>query len=166
MINRIIINVIEVKEMNEELTASTKISNIKKTTDAILMLPEVISFPNGWIMKDLLIHLNSWDDELLKYSQALKKSKDDKFVYDHKKLGMDYSNWNDYIIEKFSYLTFEEAKDLFTNTRKKLIKILEELIEIQKKETDPDKWKKIHSVLDLWQHDKMHLEAGGIAPYL
>ncbi|HUU79327.1 MAG TPA: ClbS/DfsB family four-helix bundle protein [candidate division Zixibacteria bacterium] len=152
--------------MNEELDPSIKISHIKKTTDAVVTLPEGFSFPNGWTMKDLLIHLHSWDDELLKYSQALKKGKDDKFVYDHKKLGMNYSNWNDFVIEKFSYLPFEEAKELFKSTRKKLIRIFEELLEIQKKETDPDKLKKINGVLDLWQHDKMHLEAGGIAPYL
>lgn len=151
--------------MSENLKPLEKIEKIKITTQTILSLPESFSFPNGWTQRELLIHLWSWDDQFLEFCLA-KKSARKKFQYAHEEEKLPYDKWNDIIIEKFEDMPFDEALELFETTRSELIRSFEKYAKLMSKKENAGKYDDIDKVMDVWQHDKLHLESGGIVPYL
>jgi len=152
--------------LSDKLKPTEKIAKIKITTEAILSLPESFFFPNGWSQRQLLIHLWSWDDQFLELCHTTKKSARKKFVYAHDGEKLPYEKWNDVIIEKFDDMSYEEAREIFEETRIDLIKSFEKFAKLIMKEGNEGKYDYIEKLMDLWVHDKLHLESGGIAPYL
>ena len=45
------------------------IKNFKAVTIKLYELPADFSLPNGWTRRELLIHLNSWDQEFVKLTK-------------------------------------------------------------------------------------------------
>jgi len=151
------------------------IENIKTVTTKLDELPTDFSLPNGWTKRELLIHLNGWDQEFAKLAQkaldgGLKNfffkfesiTADERailekeFLFEHQEMDLDFIKWNDYKQEQMKEKTFKEVEELFKSTRKKVIALFEELAE-KKKEN-----KYTGQILSLWTHDREHLEQGGV----
>lgn len=147
--------------MNEKISLEKKIENMKKTTEFILALDESFTIPNGWKTKELLLHLWSWDDEFVKICQFKMKDSLDQCKFEFQSMEMEYSEWNDYVLDKMKDVSFKEAKEKFKDTRYKIIDLFEELIKIPETVEDEKSFYRTDRILDLWQHDKQHLEAGG-----
>ena len=147
--------------MTEKISLEKKIENMKKTTEFILALDESFTIPNGWKTKELLLHLWSWDDEFVKICQFKMKDSLDQCKFEFQSMEMEYSEWNDYVLDKMKDVSFKEAKEKFKETRYKIIDLFEELIKIPETVEDEKSFYHTDRILDLWQHDKQHLEAGG-----
>jgi len=147
--------------MTEKISLEKKIENMKKTTELILALDESFTIPNGWKTKELLLHLWSWDDEFVKICQFKMKDSLDQCKFEFQSMEMEYSEWNDYVLDKMKDVSFKEAKEKFKETRYKIIDLFEELIKIPETVEDEKSFYHTDRILDLWQHDKQHLEAGG-----
>jgi len=147
--------------MTEKISLEKKIENMKKTTEFILALDESFTIPNGWKTKELLLHLWSWDDEFVRICQFKMKDSLDQCKFEFQSMEMEYSEWNDYVLDKMKDISFKEAKEKFKETRYKIIDLFEELIKIPETVEDEKSFYRTDRILDLWQHDKQHLEAGG-----
>ncbi|MCG3254117.1 MAG: hypothetical protein KAX09_09725 [Candidatus Heimdallarchaeota archaeon] len=147
--------------MTEKISLEKKIENMKKTTEFILALDESFTIPNGWKTKELLLHLWSWDDEFVKICQFKMKDSLDQCKFEFQSMEMEYSEWNDYVLDKMKDVSFKEAKEKFKETRYKVLSIFEELIKLPETVEDEKSFLRTDRILDLWQHDKQHLEAGG-----
>ncbi|MHA1221433.1 MAG: hypothetical protein ACTSQB_06845 [Candidatus Heimdallarchaeota archaeon] len=144
--------------MSDKISNEQKISYLEILTEKLLSLPESFSLPNGWKLRELYIHLWSWDDAVTKACEAKMADKLADFTFDHTKLGLTFSEWNDKIIADNSGLTLSDAKEIFTTTRKAIIDIYKKLITLP--ETIEDEKSFIHTdnLLSLFNHDKHHLE--------
>ena len=147
--------------MTEKISLEKKIENMKKTTEFILALDESFILPNGWKTRDLFLHLWSWDDEFVRICQFKMKDSLDQCKFEFQSMEMKYSEWNDYVLDKMKDITFKEAKVKFKETRYKVLSIFEELIKLPETVEDEKSFLRTDRILDLWQHDKQHLEAGG-----
>jgi hypothetical protein len=154
---------------------SDHIENFKAVTAKIYELPADFSLPNGWTRRELLIHLNGWDQEFVKLTQKAINEElknfffkfegltaeertilEKEFLFEHQEMDLEYTKWNDYKLEKMKEKTVEEVEELFKNTREKIIALFEELAEKQKEN------KLTAQILSLWTHDREHLEKGGV----
>ncbi|NHJ32443.1 MAG: hypothetical protein FK732_06245 [Asgard group archaeon] len=147
--------------MNEKISLEQKLGNMKKTTEFLLALDESFTLPNGWKTKELLLHLWSWDDEFVKICQHKIKDNLDQCKFEFQSMEMDYSEWNDYMLDKMKDINFKKAQKKFKETRYKVLNIFEELIKLPETVEDEKSFLRTDRILDLWQHDKQHLEAGG-----
>lgn len=147
--------------MNEKISLEKKIENMKKTTEFLLTLDESFTIPNGWKTKELLLHLWSWDDEFVKICQFKMKDSLDQCKFEFQSMEMEYSEWNDYVLDKMKDVSSKEAKEKFKETRYKIIDLFVELIKIPETVEDEKSFYRTDRILDFWQHDKQHLEAGG-----
>jgi hypothetical protein len=147
--------------MNNKISLDQKIDNMKKTTEFLLTLDESFTLPNGWKTKDLLLHLWSWDDEFVRICQFKLKDSLDQCKFEFQSMEMEYSEWNDYVLEKMKDTSFKEAKEKFKETRYKILDLFVELIKVPETVKDEKSFYRTDRILDLWQHDKQHLEAGG-----
>ncbi|NHJ86960.1 MAG: hypothetical protein FK734_15970 [Asgard group archaeon] len=151
--------------MSEELSLQDKVSTIKKLTDVLLKLPDSFSLDNGWDKRDLLLHLWTWDMEYIRLCSAKLTNKLSKFQYEYESMNMTYSVWNDYNMEKYFDLSYDEVKLRFQESRGQLIGFFEKLIKTPEIKVPKDNFLTTR-ILNIYQHDKMHLEAGGVAIYL
>ena len=147
--------------MTEKISLEKKIENMRKTTEFLLALDESFTLPNGWKTKDLLLHLWSWDDEFMKICQFKMKDSIDQCKFEFQSMEIEYSEWNDYIMNIMKDFTYKEAQKKFKETRYKVLSIFEELIKLPETVEDEKSFLRTDRILDLWQHDKQHLEAGG-----
>ena len=151
------------------------IANLKTVTEMLNDLPADFTLPNGWSNKELLIHLNSWDQEFAKLTQKAlngelknfffkfeeltadeKAILEKEFLFEHQEMNLEYTKWNNYRLEKMKDKTFEEVEELFRNTREKVMVLFEELSEKKKED------RLTEQILSLWMHDREHLEKGGV----
>ena len=151
------------------------ITNFKTVTAILDELPADFTLPNGWTKRELLIHLNGWDQEFFKLAEKALNSElknfffkfedltaDEKimlekeFLFEHQKMNLEYTKWNEYKLENMKEKTFKEVEELFKNTREKVLALFEELAEKQKEN------KLTAQILSLWTHDREHLENGGV----
>ncbi|MHA1307162.1 MAG: hypothetical protein ACTSQN_07700 [Candidatus Heimdallarchaeota archaeon] len=149
--------------MTEKISLEQKYANLEKTTEAILNLDDSFKLPNGWDRRDLILHLWSWDDEMTKLCAEKLEGKCAEFKFGYEELGIDFNEWNDQALEKKKDLAYEEVKELFTTTRKKLLALYKKLMPLPKnEELDEKSFKRLANIMTLWKHDKTHLEKGGI----
>ena len=111
--------------MNEKISLEQKLGNMKKTTEFLLALDESFTLPNGWKTKELLLHLWSWDDEFVRICQNKMKDDLDQCKFEFQSMEMDYSEWNDFVLDKMKDLNFSEAQKKFKETRSKVLSIFE-----------------------------------------
>lgn len=146
----------------QKLSPKQHLEKTKKITKIILSLDDSFKSPNGWTRKELMIHLWSWDDQMLKGCQAKLADKSEEFKFDHQLKGIDYTKWNDLVIAEKKNLSFNETKKLFKETREKTLAMFEKIISQPETITDEKNMFRNENVVTLWMHDKEHLEKGGI----
>ncbi|MFX1250005.1 MAG: hypothetical protein ACFFCZ_00125 [Promethearchaeota archaeon] len=141
----------------------SKINTLKKSTDEVLDLQHDWYASNGWGLKELLIHLEAWDEEYLCVLEALKHGK--AYVAQYRRFP-DYKeedqmtfldHWNNQILAERSKLSQEKVRDLFIQTRRKVLKKFEELWSDETGLQFPDF--AVH-IDDLSAHDTKHIEKG------
>ncbi|NHJ48774.1 MAG: hypothetical protein FK733_13400 [Asgard group archaeon] len=148
--------------MEQKLTPEQHLESTRKITELLLSLDESFELPNGWKLKELLLHLWSWDDQMIKGCEAKLAGECEDFKFDHQTKEITYEVWNDMILSDKKDLPFNEIKELFTKTRKKAIKIFEKVISQPETITDEKSFFRNETVVTLWMHDKHHLEQAGL----
>jgi len=148
--------------MEQKLTPEQHIENTRKITKLILTLDENIELPNGWKLRELLLHLWSWDDQMIKGCNAKLEGKCDDFKFDHQEKGIKFDEWNDMILEQKKNLSLADSKKLFKETREKTINIFEKVISEPETIEDEKNFFRKENVATLWMHDKHHLELAGL----
>ncbi|HUT81417.1 MAG TPA: hypothetical protein VMZ29_09470 [Candidatus Bathyarchaeia archaeon] len=144
--------------MTEKLSNEQLIAQTKEVTKKLLSLPETFTLKNGWKLRELYLHLWSWDDEMIKACEAKINDDLEGFQFDHQMLGMKYTEWNDTIIEQKSNLSLKDAKTLFSNTRKKLISLYEKISNMPETVDDEKSFFRTENLLTISEHDKHHLD--------
>ncbi|HUT82130.1 MAG TPA: hypothetical protein VMZ29_13090 [Candidatus Bathyarchaeia archaeon] len=148
--------------MEEKLSPEQHLENTRKITDLILSLDESFELPNGWKLKELMIHLWSWDDQMIKGCQSKLDNTCADFKFDHQQKGISYDEWNDLILTEKKKMSFKESKELFNETRKQSIAMFEKIISQPETIDDEKNFLRNENVATLWMHDKHHLEKGGL----
>ena len=131
-------------------------NKLRLTTETFLELPDDVKLPNGWGKRELALHLEGWDDEMIKLSEHLKKGKvfswSEFFPAD-----FDVDAANKEILDRNKDLSDEEAIEKFKKSRKQLLEVYEDLID--------NYFQNEKSFLDyfsLWGHDVNHLKQAGV----
>ena len=151
------------------------IENVRTVTAKLYDLSEDFSLPNGWTKRELLIHLNCWDQEFVKLTKKALNGElknfffkfegltaderailEKEFLFEHQEMDLEYTKWNDNKLEEKKEKTLDEVEALFRKTRVKAISLFEELAEKEKGN------KLTSQILSLWMHDWEHLEKGGV----
>ncbi len=152
--------------MEQTLTPKQHIENTRKITKQILSLDENFELPNGWKLRELLLHLWSWDDQMIRGCEAKLDDKWCDFKFDHQEKGITYNEWNNKILEEKKDLTLNQVKKMFKETREKTIQLFEKIISMPETIDDEKNFFRKENVATLWMHDKHHLEQAGIKiPY-
>ena len=148
--------------MEEKLTPEQHLENTRKITEIILSLDDSFELPNGWKLKELLLHLWSWDDQMTKGCLAKLDGKCEEFKFDHQQKDIDFNQWNDMIIEEKKNMPIKDVRKLFEKTREKTIKMMEKVLAEPETIDDEKNFFRKENVATLWMHDKHHLEKGGL----
>ncbi len=148
--------------MEQKLSPEQHLENTRKITKQILSLKENFELPNGWKLRELLLHLWSWDYQMIRGCKAKLDGKWSDFKFDHQEKGMKYEEWNDVILEEKRDLTLAETKKLFKETREKTISLFEKIISLPETIEDEKNFFRKETVVTLWMHDKHHLEQAGM----
>ena len=148
--------------MEGKLSPKQHLENTRKITKQLLSLDENFELPNGWKQRELLLHLWSWDDQMIKGCQAKIDEQWCDFKFDHQEKGITYDEWNDRILEENKDLTLVETKKLFKETREQAIELFEKIISMPESIDDEKNFFRKENVATLWMHDKQHLEKAGI----
>ncbi len=144
------------------LTLEDHIARTEQTTKIINGLGDSFALPNGWGLKELLIHIWSWDNELIHACKAKKANALEGFQFSHQKQKLDYNIWNDKIIAEKQGLSLVEVKNLFKKTRTELLSQFKSLLSVPETITDEKSFLRSENLLRIWEHDKHHLELGGL----
>ncbi|NHK31351.1 MAG: hypothetical protein FK730_08370 [Asgard group archaeon] len=147
--------------MEQKLSPEQHLENIRKITKIILSQDEKLELPNGWKLRELLIHLWSWDDQMIKGCEAKLADKCDEFKFDHQEKEMKYNEWNDIILEENKDMSLADVKKLFKETREKTINLYEKIISQPETIEDEKSFFRNEKIAILWMHDKQHLEQAG-----
>ncbi|MHA1170789.1 MAG: hypothetical protein ACTSQ3_01745, partial [Candidatus Heimdallarchaeota archaeon] len=99
--------------MEQKLSPEQHLENTRKITKQILSLNENFELPNGWKLREFLIHLWSWDDQMIKGCKAKLDDKRFDFKFNNQEKGIKYEEWNDTILEENKDLTLAEIKKTF-----------------------------------------------------
>ncbi|MCG3227189.1 MAG: hypothetical protein H7645_09730 [Candidatus Heimdallarchaeota archaeon] len=130
------------------------IEKLKITTDLFLKLPADTKLPNGWGKREIGIHLQGWDEEMIKIAEPLKQGK--AFIWE------DFcadppDSYNAKFLERSKGKSLEEVLTSFEQTRATIIKVYEDLLDNHFQED-----KKHTDYFSLWWHDVHHLKLAGI----
>ncbi|MHA1156280.1 MAG: hypothetical protein ACTSQK_09250 [Candidatus Heimdallarchaeota archaeon] len=146
----------------KKLSPEQHIENTRKVTKQILSLDEDLELPNGWKLRELLLHLWSWDDQMSRGCKAKLDGNWKDFKFDNQEKGMKFDEWNDMILEEKKDLALVETKKLFKETREKTISLFEKIISSPETIEDEKNFFRKENVATLWMHDKHHLDQAGI----
>jgi uncharacterized protein (TIGR03083 family) len=112
-----------------------------------------------WSMKDLLAHIASWDEEVLRVIQAFAMQPDPHFSYAISERS-DFSAWNSEQVELRRERTLEQVVAEFRNARRDLIQVVEGLTDQVLMRPKMTSWGKVHTGFELLdemvQHDAEH----------
>lgn len=130
------------------------IEKLKITTDLFLKLPEEAKLPNGWGKRELGVHLQGWDEEMIKIAEPLKHGK--SFIWE------DFyadppDSYNAKFLERSKGKSIEEVISSFNQTRATIVKVYEDILNNHFQED-----KKHTDYFSLWWHDVHHLKLAGI----
>lgn len=147
-------------EYNEDMEYRDKVLNwiekLETSTKMFLELPNDMKLPNGWGKRELAIHLFSWDSAMVEYANHLRKG--NTFVWNEfhpEELNLDKEN-KKHLVENEN-LTFDEALDIFTNTRLELIATYVDIVNNHFQDE-----KSFTDYFTMWMHDVQHLKQAGI----
>jgi len=130
------------------------IEKLKITTDLFLKLPDDVKLPNGWGKRELGIHLQGWDEEMMKIAEPLKKGKAfnwEEFYSDPP------DSYNAKFLERSKGKSLAEIIEGFKRTRTTIIKVYEDFLENHFLED-----KKHSDYFTLWWHDAHHLKLADV----
>ncbi len=130
------------------------IEKLRITTDLFIKLPDESKLPNGWGKRELAIHLQGWDEEMIKLAEILKKGKTfnwEEFFADPP------DTYNAKFLERSKGKSTEEILDSFKNTRMTMIEVYENFLENHFQED-----KKHSDFFTLWWHDVHHLKLADV----
>ena len=131
-------------------------NKLKLTTKTFMTLPEDVKLPNGWGKRELALHLEGWDEKMIKISENLIAGK--PFIWtEYFPEDLDLDEVNQSFLDKNKKLSSSEAIEKFQKTREQLICIYEEIIE---KYFQDDK--RLLDFYSLWGHDIHHLKQAGV----
>lgn len=147
--------------MEQKLSPEQHLENTRKITKIILSLDESLELPNGWKLRELLLHLYSWDDQMINGCKAKLDGTCDEFKFDHQEKDLKVEKWNDLKIEEKKDLSFTEVKKLFKETREKVIGLFDKIISQPETIEDEKSFFRNENLVTLWMHDKQHLEQAG-----
>jgi hypothetical protein len=136
------------------------IANFQKTSELLLSLEPDVSQPNGWTLKEILIHLYSWDKEFIKVAESKIAGKKE-FLFSHQEKEIDMDDWNVQQVAKYNDLSLKEVKELFKKTREKTISLFKRVIKQPETIENEDSILRNNKIVTLWFHDKHHLEQCG-----
>lgn len=114
-----------------------------------------------WSVKDLLAHIASWDEEILRVIQAFAMQQEPRFSYTISERS-DFASWNADQIELRKTRTLEQVQVEFRNARRDLIQVVEGLTDqvLMRQKATP--WGKVRSGFDLLneivEHDADHMK--------
>jgi hypothetical protein len=138
------------------------LENTRKITDLILSLEEDFELPNGWKLRELILHLWSWDDQIINGCEAKLEGKCDEFKFDHQTREMKFDKWNDVILEENKDISLDEAKEMFKKSRERVLSLFYALINQPETIDDVKSFFRNENIVTLWMHDKDHLEKAGL----
>ena len=142
------------KELVEQAKSWT--NKLRLATKVFLDLPKDVKLTNGWGKRELAIHLEGWDVEMIKISDHLKEGK--AFLWkDFFPEDMDIDEANQEIFDRCKELSAEEAIEKFKKTRNQLFDVYEDIIENHFQDD-----KRLLDYYSLWGHDVHHLKQAGV----
>ena len=142
------------KELIEQAKNWTK--KLRLATKIFLDLPHDIKLTNGWGKRELALHLEGWDEEMIKVYKHLKEGK--AFVWkDFFPEDMDIDEANQEIFDRTKDLSTEEAIEKFNKSRNQLFNVYEDIIENHFQDD-----KRLLDYYSLWGHDVHHLKQAGV----
>ena len=137
--------------MNDSKEKSKRwIEKLKLTTQLFLKLPDDIKLPNGWGKRELGIHLQGWDEEMIKIAEPLKQGK--AFIWEDFCVDSPDS-YNAKFLKRSKGKSAEEIITSFEKTRATMIKVYEDFLDNYFQEG-----KKHEDYFSLWWHDVHHLK--------
>lgn len=106
----------------------SKIDALRSSTDKILGLQPNWQASNGWVLKELFIHLQAWDEEYLgilkgclsgdsylpKFCRFPDYKREDQMVF--------VNLWNDQILNERKSLSIESVREEFIRTRQYVLR--------------------------------------------
>lgn len=112
-----------------------------------------------WSAKDLLGHIASWDEEVLRVIQAFAMQANPQFSYSISDRS-DFAVWNAEEVERRKDHTLEQARIEFENARRDLIQVVEGLTDQVLMRPKMTSWGKVRTGLELLdeitEHDLEH----------
>jgi uncharacterized protein (TIGR03083 family) len=112
-----------------------------------------------WSIKDLLAHIASWDEEVLRVVQAFAMQPDPHFSYTISERN-DFATWNEEQIELRKDRSLEQVETEFRNARRDLIQVVEGLTDQVLMRPKMTSWGKVRTGFELLgevvQHDVDH----------
>jgi uncharacterized protein (TIGR03083 family) len=112
-----------------------------------------------WSIKDLLAHIASWDEEVLRVIQAFAMQPEPRFSYSISERS-DFAGWNSDQIELRKERTLEQVQIEFRNARRDLIQVVEGLTDQVLMRPKMTSWGKVRTGFELLaemvQHDSEH----------
>ncbi len=131
-------------------------NKLKLTTKTFMNLPEDTKLPNGWGKRELALHLEGWDEEMIKVSKHLIAGK--PFIWtEYFPEDLDLDEVNQSFLDRNKKLSSSEAVKKFHDTREKLIGVYIEIIENYFQDD-----KRLLDYYSLWGHDVQHLKQAGV----
>lgn len=112
-----------------------------------------------WTIKDLLAHIASWDEEVLRVIQAFAMQPEPHFSYAISERN-DFASWNAEQVELRKDRTLEQVETEFRNARRDLIQVVEGLTDQVLMRPKMTPWSKVRTGFELLnemvEHDSDH----------
>ena len=157
ILNKILIGLFQILFMKELIEQAKNWTNkLRLATETFLDLSSDVKLTNGWGKRELALHLEGWDVEMIKISDHLKEGK--AFLWSEffpKDLDIDDANQE--ILDRSKELSAKESIEKFKETRKQLLNIYEDIIENYFQDD-----KRLLDYYSLWGHDVHHLKQAGV----
>lgn len=131
--------------------AESWFEKLKITTKIIKDVSSDTILSNGWDMRELYIHLYSWDNEFLKYAEELKQGKPFHVILEES-----IDEYNQRFFVENEGLDFAAVEKQFLQKRKQMISECEEILT-----KHPQNNKEFVGFFCLWEHDVHHLNQAG-----
>jgi uncharacterized damage-inducible protein DinB len=145
-------------EAVNKLRAARKdlLESLQDVSDEDRLRPNAVE---KWSIKDLLAHIASWDEEVLRVVQAFAMQPEPHFSYAISDRS-DFAAWNSEQVELRKERTLEQVETEFRNARRDLIQVVEGLTDQVLMRPKMTSWGKVRTGFELLeervQHDAEH----------
>lgn len=116
---------------------------------------------NKWTLKDLMAHIASWDEEIVRVLQTFTLSGESQYTYTISDLD-GFSRWNDEQVAMRTALSANDAISEFESARRDLIQVVEGLTDPVLNRSRMTSWGKPETgfelILGQAEHDREHAD--------